>query len=469
MLEETDVVVVGAGLAGLAAAEALHDEGRHVVVLEARDRVGGRTLNHDLGDGKVVEVGGQWVGPSQHRVLDLATRLGISTHPTYDLGRNILCLGERRVAYRGTVPWINPFGLLDVARVMGALERKARRVPLEQPWATPGARRLDAQTLGEWARRNVYSQMGRLTVELFSESVLACEPSEVSLLHFLFYVRSAGGFRNLTDVRGGAQQDRFVGGSQLISQRLAERLGPGTVQLSTPVGRIEHHHDRVLVHTRGGRVLARHAIVAMPPALAGRIAYDPPLPGQRDQLTQNAPMGSVIKCLGVYDEPFWRNEGYSGQAAGDGSAVRATFDNCTPEGNPGILLGFLEGKEARRMARLPASERRREVVNCFVRFFGPEAAHPVDFIEKDWTQEQWTRGCYGAHFGPGVWSHYGPALRQPVGRLHWAGTETATNWCGYMDGAVQSGQRAALEILEQLPAPVAAAATSSEPRSDALS
>lgn len=449
LAEEADVVIVGGGLAGLAAALVLVAAGVSVLVLEARDRVGGRTLNHLLADGKVVEIGGQWVGPSQDRVLALARSLGIATHPTYNEGRNVLLLRGKRVAYHRPVPMMNPLGLLDVGRAIHKLRRLSRRVPLSAPWEARGAERLDSQTLASWARRNLYTHMGRTTVELFSQSVLACEPNEVSLLHFLFYVRSAGGFRNLTEVAGGAQQDRFVGGSQELCIRAAEQLGPAVVRLSSPVWRIEHLDGRVVVSTADTDVIAKRVIVAVPPMMAGRISYDPPLPGLRDQLTQKAPMGSVIKCLAVYDTPFWREDGLSGQAASDSGAVRATFDNCPPDGSPGILLGFVEGANARRLAGMPAAERRREVIACFERYFGPKAGRPTDYIEQDWTREQWTRGCYGAHFAPGVWTQFGKALRPQVGRIHWAGTETSTVWCGYMDGAVRSGERAAAEVLEQ--------------------
>lgn len=444
--ETVDVVVVGAGLAGLTAASALREAGRSVLVVEARDRVGGRTLNHDLGAGKVVEVGGQWIGPGQDHIAKLATDLGVATHPTYDTGRKILYLGRRRAEYTGDIPLVNPLGLLDVGRLILTLERMARRVPVEAPWRTPHAEALDAVSFGVWAGRNAQTRMGRMTVELFTQGVLACEPAEVSLLHVLFYIRSAGGVRKLTDVAGAAQQDRLVGGSQVIAQRMAERLGDA-VRLGHPVRRIEHG-EQVTVRADGLDVRARHAVVAIPPTLAGRIDYDPPLPAPRDQLTQHAPMGSAIKCLAVYDEPFWRHDGFTGQANADTGAVRVTFDNCPPDGSPGILLGFLEGAQARRLARTDPADRRREVLDCFVRFFGPRAAHPIDYIEQNWAEEQWTRGCYSAHFAPGAWTQFGHALRTPIGPLHWAGTETATTWTGYMDGAVQSGERAAAEILD---------------------
>jgi monoamine oxidase len=444
--ESADTVVVGAGLAGLTAAAELRAAGRDVLVVEARDRVGGRTLNHDLGGGKVVEVGGQWIGPGQDHIARLAADLGVATHPTYDTGRKVLRLGGRRVEYTGDIPRVNPVGLLDTGRLVFALDRMARRVPVEAPWRTPRAAALDAISFGVWAGRNAQTRMGAMMVELFTQGVLACEPAEVSLLHVLFYIRSAGGLRKLTDVSGGAQEERFVGGSQLVAQRLAARLGDA-VRLGHPVRRVVHGGGRVTVHADGLTVDAKRAVLAIPPTLAGRVDYDPPLPAARDQLTQNAPMGSAIKCLAVYDEPFWRADGYTGQANADTGAVRVVFDNCPPDADPGILLGFLEGAQARRLSRTDPAERRREVLDGLAGFFGPRAAKPVDYIEQDWTSEPWTRGCYSAHFTPGAWTQFGHALRAPVGRLHWAGTETATVWTGYMDGAVQSGERAAAEVL----------------------
>lgn len=445
--ERFDVVVVGAGLAGLVAAREMRRAGRRVVVIEARDRVGGRTLNHDLGDGKVVEVGGQWVGPGQDRVLALAADLGATTHPTYDTGRRVLCLHGRRIVHRGMVPPVGPLGLADVGRALFALERLAATVPPDAPWRAPHAARLDARSFADWARRNTHTRLGRMSIELFAQGVLACEPAEVSLLHVLFYLRAAGGIRKLTDVAGGAQQDRFVGGSQVLAVRLADRLGHGTVRLAEPALTVRHDTDRIEVHTAGSIVEAGHAVLAVPPTLAGRIRYDPPLPGRRDQLTQQMPMGSAIKCLAVYDRPWWRDSGYSGQANADSGAVRTTFDNCPPDGRPGILLGFLEGAQARALALASPGDRRARVLGDLARYFGPRALHPVDYIEQDWAAEEWTRGCYGAHPPPGVWTQYGPALRAPIGRLHWAGTETATTWVGYMDGAVRSGERAAAEVL----------------------
>jgi monoamine oxidase len=448
-VHEVDVVVVGAGLAGLAAARDLTAAGASVRVLEARDRVGGRLLNADIGDGRVVEVGGQWIGPTQERIAALAREVGVETFPTYAEGQNVLEYRGGLRRYSGAIPRINPLVLLDVERAQRRLNRLAHRVPLAAPWEAPRARGLDSQTVAAWMRRNLVTRAGRELLELGIEAVWAAQPEDLSLLHLLFYVHSAGSLELLLDTEGGAQQDRFVGGAQLVAIRLAERLGEAVV-LGAPVRRVRHSPDGVDLLADGVRVRGSRAILAIPPTLAGRIAYDPPLPGFRDQLTQRVPLGTVAKCMAVYDEPFWRAEGLSGQGTSDAGPVRLTFDNSPPEGSPGVLLGFLEGRRARELGRLPAGERQAAVVDCFVRLFGPRAASPERYVERLWAEEEWTRGCYGCHMPPGAWTGYGSALREPVGPLHWAGTETATVWNGYMDGAVSSGEAAARAVLPPL-------------------
>jgi monoamine oxidase len=465
---EADVAIVGAGLAGLVAARGLTSAGLRPLVVEARDRVGGRLLNEEIGAGKVVEVGGQWIGPTQERIAALAAELGVDTFPTYDVGRDVIEMNGRRTTYTGfddiglqllrdLSAAIPARALLDFEQARLRLDRMARKVPLEAPWAAPKARAWDGQTFATWVRRNVRTAAARSLFELTTEAVWAAEPADVSLLHVLFYTRSGGGFNSLIGTDGGAQQDRFHGGSQRIALRLAEELGPAAVSLGSPVRRIEHGGDGAVVYAAGGSggplaVRARRVIVAVPPTIAGRIDYDPPLPALRDQLTQRMPQGSVIKTMAIYDEPFWRQEGLSGQGTSDAGPARVTFDNSPPDGSPGVLLGFLEGRFARHWATRPAAERREAILAGHARLFGARAAGPERFIERVWAEEEWTRGCYGCLMTTGGWTEYGRALREPVGRLHWAGAETATVWNGYMDGAVSSGERAGAEVLARLEA-----------------
>jgi monoamine oxidase len=450
MERSADVLVVGAGLAGLTAARELTVAGRSVLVLEARDRVGGRVVNWDIGGAKIVEMGGEYAGPTQDRVLALAADLGVQTFPTYDSGMKVLHFNGKRGTYSGAIPRVNPLVLADIGRAQGRLESMAKRVPTRAPWTAAKAEQWDGQTFESWIRRNTVSRAAYDLLAVAIEAVFAAQPGDLSLLHVLFYMRSGGTFQRLIETTGGAQQDRFVGGSALIAERLADRLGTEIVRLGAPVTQISVAGGTVTATTAAGQFDGKRIIVTAPPLLAGRIEYEPALPYWRDQLTQRAPMGSVIKCQVVYDEPFWRAEGLSGQATGDGEGSRVTFDNSPPDGSPGVLLAFVEGDEARRLGRQSAADRRAAVLGSLTRYFGPKAASPADYLELDWQQERWSGGCYGTLFGPNVWTRYGPALTAPVGPIHWAGTETSPAWCGYMDGAVRSGERAAAAVLAEL-------------------
>ncbi len=444
-----DVAIVGAGLSGLAAAWELRQLGHSAVVLEARDRVGGRLLNHELGNGGVVEVGGQWVGPSQDAALGLAAELGLETFPTHVEGDSVIEYRGRVRRYRGEIPRINPAVLIEIERARRKLDRMAAQVPLAAPWEARRASRWDRVTFAEWLRRNAVTGGSRMLLRLAIRSVFGTEPEDLSLLHVLFYIHSAGGFNPLINTAGGAQDSRIVGGSQLLAIKSAERLGDA-VRLRTPVRRIADTGAGLELMTDAGAVEAQRVIVAVSPTLAARIEYDPPLPGHRDQMTQRMPQGTIIKCMAIYEEPFWRAQGLSGVGLSDGGSVNAIFDNTPHGGSPGVLLGFLDGRAARLWGQRSVDERRAEVSHVFARLFGKRGAKPADYVERAWAEEPWSRGCYSGAFGPSGWTDFGPFLRAPIGRIHWAGTETATVWNGYMDGAITAGRRAAAEAAAAL-------------------
>jgi len=447
------VIVVGAGLAGLSAARRLVASGREVVVLEARDRVGGRVRGGELA-GHPVEVGGTWLGEGHAMMYALVEELGLATFRTWnDSGSVLLELGGRQsrlAPHKGATPRLNPFALADLAQGLLRFERMATKVDLEQPWATPGARRLDGQTFESWIRRNLRTSAGRAYFHTACEAVFAADACDLSLLHALFYARSNADFETLLAVDRGAQQDRVVGGSVRVAEGLAVWLGD-RVRLGAVVRSVRHGADEVAVELRdGSRVTGERLVVAIPPMLAGRLEYDPPLPSWRDQLTQKLPAGSVVKAFAAYPTPFWRDEALNGQAASDRGPVKVTFDVSPPAAEVGMMLGFIEGGDARDWVRLSAQDRRRSFLDSLVRYFGPAAGNPIAYLEQDWTAEEFSRGCYGAHFAPGVWTAFGEALRPPVGRIHWAGAEYAVHWNGYMEGAVRSGEATADEVLRAL-------------------
>jgi monoamine oxidase len=453
-----DVIVVGAGLAGLTAARKVAAAGKSVIVVEARNRVGGRTFNHDLGGGKVSELGATFVGPTQDHIINLAKELGVGLFDTYDEGLNVYRSGGSNSTYSdqsptGTAP-PDPKTVGDVAVVVTQLDEMSKSVPVDKPWTAQNAADWDSQTFHSYAKANSSgSKEFMKLVSIATEPIFGAEARDISLLYTLFYIAASGNEQNVGtfernfNTRGGAQEKRMVGGTQLVSLRMAKQLGKKRVHLNTPARRIVQSGGGVRVESDHGSFYGKHVVVAIPPPLAGRIYYEPLLPQQRDQLTQRMPMGTLIKAEVFYDKPFWRDKGLTGQGLSDEGPVCATFDITPPEGSPGVLMGFIGGDRARSFQAAPAAARKDAVLKEMAQLFGDEALKPTDYLEFSWVTEEWTRGCPVSVLGPGTLLGFGEAIRTPVGRIHWAGTETATYWNGYMDGAVRSGERAAAEIL----------------------
>jgi monoamine oxidase len=455
-----DVVVVGAGFAGLTAALRLVDAGRSVIVLEARNRVGGRALNQPIGGGEVSERGATFVGPTQNHILALAKQFGVNRFPTFNDGDNVYVnsLGQRSTysdtGPLGTAP-PDPVILADLAQAVAQLDQMSTEVPVGAPWTSSQGEDWDQQTLETWIRDNSTNQRFRDLVPVATRPIFGAEPRELSLLFVLFYIAASGDeqhpgtFERNFNTRQGAQMWRFVGGAQVLALKIASRLG-GRIVLGSPVERIVQDSGGVTVHCRGLQAHGKRVIVAVPPTLAGRIEYEPKLPAARDQLTQRLPQGTLIKVTAVYPRPFWRDAGLNGTAVSYQGPANVTFDDSPRDASAGVIFGFVGGDEARRFMRRSQAARRAAVLANFAKYFGAQASNPRSYFETNWTSEEWTRGCPVAIAGPGTLLAYGPELRRPVDRIHWAGTETSTYWNGYMDGAVRSATRAATEVLDRL-------------------
>ena len=442
------MIVVGAGLSGLNAARRLMALGADVVVVEARDRVGGRTLSVSH-HGAVFDHGAQWIGPTQHRVHELVRELGLQTFPQFHNGTKVMDIRGKRSSYRGAIPSMSIPGLLVAELGLRRLDAMASKVPLRAPQQAVSAAEWDSQTLASMRRKLVPHRDARAMFDLAVRTVFGAEPSELSLLYFLFYVHTAGGFRKLVEIEGCAQQDRLVEGTQTLSARLAEPLGDRVV-LSSPVRVIHQSDDGVIVESERARVSAKAAIVAIPPHLVGHLRFEPALPARRGQLLQRCGMGATTKVIALYPEASWRSRGLSGEAVCDGWPISCVFDNSPVNGSVGALVGFVVGEHARRWSGLALADRRRLALDVFADLIGPPASSALDYFEQDWAAEPWTGGCPVAVLPAGAMTSFGDMLRAPVGRVSFAGTETAQHWCGYLEGALEAGERAAVEVLARL-------------------
>ncbi|XP_058656568.1 amine oxidase [flavin-containing] A-like [Ammospiza caudacuta] len=454
MAQKYDVVVIGAGISGLSAAKLLSEAGVSVVVLEARDRVGGRTFTIRNDKVNYVDVGGAYVGPTQNRILRLAKELGVENYKVYVEGHMFQYKGGKSRNFDDISPstW-NPLVFLDYNNFWRTVDKMGEEIPVDAPWDAPHAEEWDKMTMKELINKICWTKAVRDFATVFVNVNVTSEPHEVSALWFLWYVRQCGGTFRIFSITNGGQERKFKGGSGQISEKIMERL-KGRVQLERPVISIDQTGDNVLVETLNHEIYeSKYVISAIPPILTTKIHYKPELPPNRNQLIQRLPMGSVIKTMMYYKEAFWRRKGYCGSFVieDEESPIGITIDDTKPDGTFPAIMGFILSRKAVKLAHLSKEERKRKISEAYAKALGMrEALHPVHYEEKDWTMEQYSGGCYTAYFPPGIMHSYGRIIRQPVDRIYFAGTETATQWSGYMEGAVQAGERAAREVLHSM-------------------
>uniref|UniRef100_A0A669BCF2 Amine oxidase n=1 Tax=Oreochromis niloticus TaxID=8128 RepID=A0A669BCF2_ORENI len=429
----------------LSAAKLLKASGLNPVVLEARDRVGGRTFTVQNKEAKWVDLGGAYIGPTQNRILRLAKEYGIKTYKVNEQENLVHYVNGKSYPFKGSLPPIwNPITLMDFNNLFRTMDKMGEEIPREAPWRAPHAEEWDKMTMQELFEKLCWTRTARRFATLFVNLIVTAEPHEVSALWLLWYVKQCGGIMRICSTTNGGQERKFVGGSNQVSQCMARELGD-RVKLQSPVYRIDQTGDVVVVETVDKQTYkAKYVIVATPPALNLKMHFNPELPPLRNQLINRVPMGSVIKCMVYYRENFWRKKGYCGSMVieEEGAPIGFTLDDTKPDGTVPCIMGLVKSFKQFSVIVL------RRICEIYSKVLGTdEALHPVHYEEKNWCEEEYSGGCYTAYFPPGILTQFGRVLREPVGKLYFAGTETATEWSGYMEGAVQAGERAAREVM----------------------
>lgn len=437
-----DVAIIGAGLSGLTSARDMKRAGSNsFIVLEARDRVGGRTCNHDLGNGIVSEGGGQWIGPGQTAIADLARELGVETFDSFHRGKAVYLVGNETLEEESG-------GSMVRGAVVDKLNALARGVPSHAPWTAANAAELDRQSLAGWLAGEKLTEEEAIAFDLTATLTFGAPPPKLGLLHYLSLINSSDcDLAKLEAMEDGAQEKRLVGGSWVLSERMAEEVRD-ELRLSSPVRRIAGWNGNIVeLHTDKGTVRARQVIVAMSPSLCDRIEFDPPLPRERAEMQKLWPAnGRMRKTVHVYRRPFWREAGRNGQVIEIAGALLWSADNSPPDASLGVLTAFV------REGMLPADpgEARDILSGTFARALGEEALHPVQYHEIDWcVHDAWSLSCTSP-YPPGFLTKWGRHIHPPVGRLIWSGTDTAEIHASSMDGAVRAGRKAALQALRSL-------------------
>lgn len=451
-----DCVIVGAGLAGLISARNLHRAGLNVVVIEARERIGGRMHRDYISSGHWIDRGGQWVGPTQHRFLALLDEYGLRRFTSPAFGKNVLIYDGKRYEFdgffqgfpEGEAPGVSEEDWQDAMQAWKRFEELCKVFPPGHPIPDEKNRELDSRTFADWIADNTHTAFGAWYFSYMARAVGflgPTEPNQVSLLHVLWG-------QNCAPQAEHPEAELIHGGAGQIPPLIAAEL-EGKLRLGEPALRIYQDDEGVEVETAKGRYRGKFVIVAMPPHLSGRILYTPALPSIRQQLTQRVPMGSCAKVHVSYSHPFWRDKGLAGIALGNCQTIELCADSSDPETGLGLMVAFVAGDRYKDWRALSDVQRRSAILADLALYFGEEALSPSTYDEMDWPSEPWTGGGYAAFMPPGVWTSFGPALTEPIGRIYWAGTEMAEVWPGFFEGAIRTAEKAVSAIMYNLEAP----------------
>ncbi|WP_078542952.1 flavin monoamine oxidase family protein [Litchfieldia alkalitelluris] len=437
-----DIVIVGAGLAGLAAALECKKRNSSFVVLEARNRPGGRAHTIHMSDGYNIDLGAHWVSKNHTRVRELIKQFNLQSTPTYNSGQTIFEINGKIRKGAGLKP-LTTLGKLDLYMLKTKLKKLIEKLPKGVPLTTPFSYELDKQTIYEFIQNNMFSKDGKEFYTMVIEEIFCSKTHEISVLDWIWCIKSTEEINYLLK----AENEWIIEGAGGLAERMADTLGE-SIFYESAVERISYQEEDATIFTPTKQWKAKKVIVAAPPNLTTRIKFDPPLPPIRVQLSERSGMPSVIKMIIIYDKPFWRKARLNGKVF---SPLLFSMDSSPPNKSKGVLTILITGENAIKLQGKSEMQRKQEIIKALVTFFGHKASAPLSIIEKNWAEDEWTRGGYGTHYGTGVLTHYGAGLFIPVSNtIYWAGTEAATVWRTYMEGAVQSGQDTANEVIDSL-------------------
>ncbi|MFD2203421.1 flavin monoamine oxidase family protein [Shivajiella indica] len=441
-----EVIIIGAGFSGISASKKLNQANIPFLVLEARDRLGGRVYTKKLSEDLYLDFGGQWIGPGQDRMYELCREFGLEYYETYDQGNNLLDFGKKVRKFKGLIPKLDIVSLINLDLVLKKLERMAKSISLEEPWNHPKAMEYDRISLAEFISVNCKTISCKKIVSLALETVFASELNEISLLHALFYIKSGRDLNTLINIKDGAQLHRIVGGMQSLIEKMAAPFHD-KIHFNRTVKKILQENEVIKVKGEDFELTCKKLIIAIPPPLVSKLEFEPMLSGKKRQIIDRISMGQVGKCFMVYKKPFWRENDFSGQAFADANSPFQSIFDCSPKDTKyGILMGFTIAKRAREYFTKSKEERKNIMKGKLIQYYGNEAAEPLLYEDFTMTDEAWSRGCYAGLYPTGAWTGFQNAYSKAEGNILWAGTEASPIWFGYIEGAVRAGESAAESV-----------------------
>jgi monoamine oxidase len=442
-----DVVVIGAGLSGLNAARILAKAGKEILVLEAQERVGGRTWSQQIDKNDFIDIGGQWIGNGHDEMYKLVAEAGLKTFPTYTAGKNILRLNGNNDSYKGETPPLGMFTLLAAEKALNIIEESTSKISLETPWLSENAHELDNQSIGSWIDEKISNKKAQVFLKHVIQGELSQSVDRVSALQVLTLIAANSSLSQALKTEDGAQRDRIFGGAQGVSSFLYDQIKE-SVKLDCPVTFVKQVDDLIEIGNDNFSVKTKKVIITAPLPVVKNIKFTPELPSEKQILINSMEMGTVVKSHAVYDTPFWREKGLSGASICLDELVELSVDNSVPDSEKGIITSLIHADRAKSLLKLSEQERKEVILRAYANLYGEEALSPIFYNDYSFTNNPWIGGAYSGHFKNGDFSKYGEYLAKPIGNIHWAGTETSNLFKGFMEGAVLSGERAATEILE---------------------